>query len=624
MPKILFAQSATLIAIVIWVIKLLIGAKVEIKRGYLDVAVLFLFLAMGVSTLFSVSWPVSVFGRLGRYGQSLIAFFNFFLLYFIAAQLDWTPRRRDLLFKVMIAAATVVSVYGLLQYFGFNLFNFEAEFPVRRSFATIGNPNLLGGYLALVFPLSFALFLTQKGGGKLWGLAAAVILLALITTFSRGSWLAVIISSLIFVFLYFNDRRAKIVAVAGLTVFLIIILVVIAVFNGSSKELNPVYRFTELINIAGSAASRLEIWRGATEMATTRPLLGYGPDTFRLIFPQFQSLRHAQLNPGSLPDQAHNSVLQLAATVGFPAALLAVLIMGLYIRKVGDRIRRCEESGERLIHMGILMAGVSYFLVSLTTISTIEGDIILWTLMGMASGQSSRYWVSADSALRKNLKAAAATAAVILSLPLAYAIFIPYRAEAHFRQGDVAGRYNNLVGVELHFQEALKLNPYPPDYWEGLAKIYAFRSSSDSRLLIEEADFLRQVVAKQPYEFAFHIKLAKVYILLSEQLPPYREKAVTVLKQALKISPNLAKARYYLGVVYLREAEFDLAVQELNRAVLTDPNNPEAYFSLGYGYERLKQKGKAAEFYKKALSIKPTFSKASARLVQLERLKTGE
>jgi O-antigen ligase len=63
----------------------------------------------------------------------------------------------------------------------------------------------------------------------------------------------------------------------------------------------------------GSGATRLHIWSDTLHLVAARPWVGWGPDTFGLVYPQFQT---GDWTPGFLVDKAHSDVLQVAATQG--------------------------------------------------------------------------------------------------------------------------------------------------------------------------------------------------------------------------------------------------------------------------------------------------------------------
>ena len=64
-------------------------------------------------------------------------------------------------------------------------------------------------------------------------------------------------------------------------------------------------------------------------------------------------------------------------------------------------------------------------------------------------------------------------------------------------------------------------------------------------------------------------------------------------------------ANYYLGVVYIFQRKWDLAVTFLQRASTIQPNNPDPYFQLGQAYQELKSHEQAIEVLKKAIALNP-------------------
>ena len=64
------------------------------------------------------------------------------------------PSRRRLV-QAMLAAAGIVALYALGQFVGFEPLSWNSHFK-PRVFSTLGNPVFLGGFLAAMFPLSFA------------------------------------------------------------------------------------------------------------------------------------------------------------------------------------------------------------------------------------------------------------------------------------------------------------------------------------------------------------------------------------------------------------------------------------------------------------------------------------
>jgi O-antigen ligase len=79
----------------------------------------------------------------------------------------------------------------------------------------------------------------------------------------------------------------------------------------------------------GTPAFRLHVWLDSLTLVTERPLLGYGPDAFGLVYPRVQTGNWA---PGNIIDKAHADLVQTAVTQGLVgvAAELAVLVAFLW------------------------------------------------------------------------------------------------------------------------------------------------------------------------------------------------------------------------------------------------------------------------------------------------------
>jgi hypothetical protein len=74
---------------------------------------------------------------------------------------------------------------------------------------------------------------------------------------------------------------------------------------------------------------RLLLWRDTLRMFATRPVTGFGPDTFGREFPQFQSRDLARLHPDFHQESPHNALLDSAVTAGLPGFAISIGILGL-------------------------------------------------------------------------------------------------------------------------------------------------------------------------------------------------------------------------------------------------------------------------------------------------------
>jgi tetratricopeptide (TPR) repeat protein len=99
-----------------------------------------------------------------------------------------------------------------------------------------------------------------------------------------------------------------------------------------------------------------------------------------------------------------------------------------------------------------------------------------------------------------------------------------------------------------------------------------------------------------------------LYIFLSSLYEDGKkyEKTEETLKQGLLIAPKNVDLRYSLGVLYEKTNRFAESIREMETVLETDPENAEALNFIGYTYaDREIYLGKAEQFIKKALSLKP-------------------
>src|SRR5262249_47909880 len=120
-------------------------------------------------------------------------------------------RRWEWLLFGLITAAVANAIGGIYEFFGGSgLLVLLINDRYFRAFGTFGQPNPLGGFMGLVAPLAlmatFACFLRLKRTGKgilpvlFYGVATMLIAVGLVMSWSRGAWLAGLLSIVAMVF----------------------------------------------------------------------------------------------------------------------------------------------------------------------------------------------------------------------------------------------------------------------------------------------------------------------------------------------------------------------------------------------------------------------------------------
>ena len=203
------------------------------SRWILVTATLFL-TANTLSTLLSPAFSVSLWGNNpGRDGFGLYNTASYYVLFaVIATRLRSTAQMWRLL-GVIVAAATVASLYGVMQHYGLDPLDQGLAERVQSSF---GNPLFAGSFLVLALPISLGLGLAHGMRVRSpwvyagWGLLLSTQVVAVAFTLSRGPWVGLAAGALVFLLLggALAGRRVLagavfVVCVAGLALAIVVV-----------------------------------------------------------------------------------------------------------------------------------------------------------------------------------------------------------------------------------------------------------------------------------------------------------------------------------------------------------------------------------------------------------------
>ncbi len=134
---------------------------------------------------------------------------------------------------LILSAALVVALYGWREKLAVAR---ELGNPTWQIFSTFFNPNPLGGFFAMVFPLALSATLAAALLARrlLWGFCAVVLAAAILPTYSKGAMLAFAVGALVYVVLLAGrSQRARRIGrgllVAGALALLVLGMLVLRV-----------------------------------------------------------------------------------------------------------------------------------------------------------------------------------------------------------------------------------------------------------------------------------------------------------------------------------------------------------------------------------------------------------
>ncbi|MBT9143840.1 MAG: hypothetical protein DDT29_02253 [Dehalococcoidia bacterium] len=315
--------------------------------------VLYLLIAVG-ATVASVNLS-------GSLRDLAIYFFAFVLFFVLINQIENEKELKGYL-NFLLLGAFFVALYGIYQYLvGTPLpagwVDVEQNPAIRtRVYSVFGNPNVLASYLVLLTPLSCALFLgTKKIAAKFSYFAlTAILCLTLLLTFSRGGWLGLLVSLLVFALL--KDRRM-------LILILIVLLAAVALLPdvflqrlstiGSPRDTSNAYRF--------------RVWQESMGIIEDFPLtgVGLGHKSFMRIYPLYM------LDREKSPFHTHNSFLQILVETGIIGLFVFFWLLGSYFKRGIKAIASCRNKELKYLMMASLSVTVGILTQGM-------GDVIIY------------------------------------------------------------------------------------------------------------------------------------------------------------------------------------------------------------------------------------------------------
>jgi len=121
--------------------------------------------------------------------------------------------------------------------------------------------------------------------------------------------------------------------------------------------------------------------------------------------------------------------------------------------------------------------------------------------------------------------------------------------------------------------------------------------------LPEAIDEFKRAIALNPSLPHVHDNLALAY-LMNEGASRLAD-AEREFKTELASNPDEFFANYYLGIVYIFQRKWDLAIAFLKNASRVQADNPDPYFQLGQACQELEKHDEAIEALKKAIALNP-------------------
>jgi O-antigen ligase len=630
-PKLLTLALLTAAALLFWGYKIFIEREIELVKSPFNWLLLVFGCVCLLNTLFSVAPFTSIYGDETRF-IGILTMLDLLAIAFIAFQFFRSAESVITMARVSIASATVLALYGILQYFG--LFDPWLKWNVSASdrvFGTIGQGNHFGAYLGMNILLGvfFFPYVRKNIWRFLLGASLCLYTIVIFLTGSRGALLATALSLLgcgLIVIIKQKKQISSAVKKAPLLVVFILVglLIAMVVFGGEIKKSPLVTRTVSTIQFIsqGNMPDRLSWWLSTLAMIEQKPLLGYGLSTYRDVYNAFRRADYRTPEPGDMqdlitPEAAHNEYLNIAATQGL-IGLGAFLALVLFVVWALARETVLAKNPDQPIWLALGIKGALFvYLIqvffSFGVITTLTYFYLFLGLGAALAGLMRSNYAPQLRIFRLNVSARLITVLLIFALccGIVYIVVGAALGEYYFSKANIEGSAGDLRGAIADYQRALFFRPQEYAYYQAFGG-FALKhynapglnaEANLKMLLLAEAEY-ENAIGINPYHpsLYYNLALARLQIYKISQNYRYFQSALANFDTAVKLAVNNPLYPYQSGKALMTLVNsVDKVNDDLgNNSVSGKPNPTVAQTALS----------KAAHYFDTALLIRPDYRDA--------------
>jgi len=363
------------IGFAIWAVIFTIGLQSLWAQNRILILLSSLFIFFGlVSTFFSpASLTQNLFGVFGR-NTGLLVYIAFVGIQ-LGASLIQNPRYFIWLIRSIVVVGLINVVYCGIDIIGPDLISWNNVYG--NILGTFGNPNFISAFLGIFLVMGLAYFF---GADFTWKTKFTAIAIAGITFFeiiqsNAIQGVAVTGAGLAIIGFFFVSSRSKKPIFTWIYSTTVVIIGLFAV--AGALQTGPLAQFI----YKASVSLRGVYWAAGIKMGLENPLTGVGFDTYGDFYRQVRS-EQALITPGpkTVTNAAHNVVLDVFASGGFPLLITYLVMIALASISIFKVLRRNKQYDG--IFVALSAGWVCYQVQSIVSINQIGLAIWGWLLTG--------------------------------------------------------------------------------------------------------------------------------------------------------------------------------------------------------------------------------------------------
>ncbi|MEK7604282.1 MAG: O-antigen ligase family protein [Patescibacteria group bacterium] len=493
---------------------------------------------------------------------------------FISARLVVDSRPRfEFLTAVAMVSAGLLALWGIVELF------FTNNFGYLRLASTFNDHNAFAGFLLLPLVLLYARTATAKTRVSAigWGVCGTLVSAAFVLTFSRGSWLSLLIALVLGAALFFRPvvalARTRVVAVRILALLACSALLVAGLLaltqQRAATQGQEVGVFTGETLEANALTARLHYFDDALTIIRHNPLMGVGLRTYG------EAVKRYKDTPAYYASSPHNEFLKLFAEIGLLGGLLFTLLVFVIVWSLYRSARQDDSSGEEVARSAVFIGAVATILALCMEVNWgyAANPLLFFLIVGAVYGQ--RGIVTPERVHRWGR----GLAILVLGSAAAISCFsISYWYDSYHLEMGLAYLSNQKYDAALaEFRTATRLGDFDfsPHFHAATTLERLSHLTNDPtkrRALLEEAlDEIHRSIEKKPKKPLFYSWEALIYRELGDE-----EQYEAALLKTITFNPVEGIYEYeQLMQLYVQQKAYEKAIAIAKRILPSYP--PELY-----------------------------------------------
>lgn len=654
----------------------------------LNLPILAFLLVTGLATIFSIHPYTSLLGTYKRYDGFSSTIIYVCLFYAIVNFIE--KKRLNTLINTIIFTACIASILGILQHFKLGLYEWNvASDP--RVFSTFGHPAFFSAFLIMVIPLVLVKIFSYPSSINSDKSSPANFkpylyfgILALLTvtfyyTKTRACFLGLIISNIFFFSLigrknFFADKIRTIVTLT--------ILIGVSIFYNISDKSSVIGRFVKDIQPALLEDKQVEAtktqqsenptWQEmfSTSDLTERdhgfvhrlessvfmrvfqyitgleiiydfPLLGIGPETLGMIYPQYCAKIYKEWGEYKLfqnQNRIHSDFLDMTVSRGLLGLGVYLWFIFAYSRMVWKGYKKSGDLDKILI-IGLCSGCLAYFIQNQFSFGHIPIMTLFWFLIGMSVivspvryAQSNRIrnlpthnsvltrQVISNRNVERLTKCAICVIIICLVILFITLSLFRYKADIYFYNARKLLNKGSVNEAINSYEMAVRYNPLEINYRNVLNGIYLrmaaeglnenkkraskelsdqFAQEQTTMLFTKAISGAKEVQRLYPRDHRSAFQLGQAYHVLGKESnnKDLIDKAFKYYEKVRTLYPFKFELRMKLADFYTEKHNYQQAIQELKEAIRISPHYVIAYINLAEIFIKLERYEEALKSY---------------------------